>query len=362
MFHQRCNELRLTLRLQPVAPLLVKAGDDPLEYLNQDAAVAAGDLPFAELVQQERKAIADKKAKEEERRKGLKQGRGGAQKGKAEPDMRFVRTWRNGQEEPYLPGSSLKGVLRSRCEQLAVTFGKTDSICNVLDQEGKSGGRSSCTKVIEEVSNFRQRYHQACPVCKLFGCGGLAARLAVSDAYLVTAFNPKEKLPTRSGVGINRQRGAAQTGALFFYEVLEEGAFDLTLTLENFELWQVGLTAYALDDLFNGRLPVGYGARRGLGRLQGKVEAATLTYFGKDAQKAKDGCLLRGIGWLAKDLRQEYNFVDEGDGVILSDATLAKSGLRQTWTLPDAAVEKLWETGAQAWRVAPWMVQKEAAE
>lgn len=351
MFHQRCNELRLLLRVQPAAPLLIKAGEDPWDSLKQGAAAAAGDPSFAELVQQERTAIARQKDEVKERLKQQKRDRqdGRKAKDKAELDMQFVRTRRNGQEEPYLPGSSLKGVLRSRCEQLAVTFGKADSICNILDQEGKSGGKPSCTKVIEEVSEFRQRYAQACPVCKLFGCGGLAARLSVGDAYLVDGL-AEVGWGKRSGVGINRQRGAAESGALFFYEVLAKGVFDLTLTLENFELWQLGLTAYALDDLLYGRLPVGYGTRRGLGRLQGKVETATLTYFGKDAQQAEDGCLLRGVGGLAKKLRQQYGFADEGDAALLSGATLERSGLRQTWSLPGSAVETLWAAGAAAWQ------------
>ena len=38
------------------------------------------------------------------------------------PDMSFVRTWRNGEEQVFLPGSSLKGVLRSNAERITRTF------------------------------------------------------------------------------------------------------------------------------------------------------------------------------------------------------------------------------------------------
>src|SRR5205085_1410850 len=37
------------------------------------------------------------------------------------PDMSFVRTFSGGRRTVYLPGSSLKGVLRSHCERLART-------------------------------------------------------------------------------------------------------------------------------------------------------------------------------------------------------------------------------------------------
>ena len=42
------------------------------------------------------------------------------------PDMEFVRTRRRGSAEVYLPGSSLKGVIRAHCER----------ICRSLDVEG----------------------------------------------------------------------------------------------------------------------------------------------------------------------------------------------------------------------------------
>lgn len=350
MFHQRCNELRLILRLEPAAPLLIKAGEDPLDFLGQGGEAAADDLSFGELVKQERNRILQRQASEKSRREQQKQKRDDnrKQKDKLDLDMTFVRTRRNGVEEPYLPGSSLKGVLRSRCEQLAATFGDPDEVCNILDQEGKSSGRLSCTKVVENVADFQERYRTACPICKLFGCGGLASRLAVSDAYLVGRLQ-SDSFTSRSGVGINRQRGAAESGALFFYEALQKGVFRLTLTLENFELWQLGLTAYALDELLHGRLPVGYGSRRGLGLLSGRVEEATLTYFGRESQRTEDGCHLRGVAGLASELRSQYDFVAENDPVVLSGTILNARGLRQTWTLPDAAVEGMWKVGAQAW-------------
>jgi len=44
------------------------------------------------------------------------------------PDMAFVLTYRAGHREPYLPGSSLKGVIRSHAERIARTL-KSPSAC-----------------------------------------------------------------------------------------------------------------------------------------------------------------------------------------------------------------------------------------
>lgn len=85
--------------------------------------------------------------------------------------MKFVRTLRNGKEEPYLPGSGLKGVLRSRCEQMAATFLGNDRFATFMTRRAKSSGLQSCTKKVESILPG-ERYSVVCPICKLFGCGG----------------------------------------------------------------------------------------------------------------------------------------------------------------------------------------------
>lgn len=346
MFHRRCNELRLLLHLKPAAPLLIKAGEDPLDILEKLAGDAGGSTAFGQLVNQEKAKIRRAKEEEKKRREDLKQQRqdGRKERDKLDLDMKFVRTLRNGQDEPYLPGSSLKGVLRTRCEQLASTFYASDRICNIHDQEGKSSGLQSCTKRVEAIRSS-ERYAAACPICKMFGCGGLAGRLAVSDGYLLQG--GQHGTGVRDGVGISRQRGASETGALFAYEVLETGTFTMTLTLENFEIWQVGMIAYALNDLLTGGLAVGYGSRRGLGTMSGEVIDASLSYFGLNNQGTATGCRLLGVAGLMDGVG--YGFVGEPPSVEMSGAQLERRGLRQMWRLPAGAVEQMWQVGAVAW-------------
>lgn len=306
MFHRRLNELRLTFHLCPKTPLLIKAGEDP-------QSTPANNEP-----------------------------------GNQQPAA-FVRTRRNGTEEPYLPGRSLKGVLRNYCEQLIATFYSTANVCDPFDLDGKTSGKSACTKKVEAMQEFGARYKAACSICKLFGCGGLAGRLAFSDAYLTVPLS-EIRFGRRSGVGINRQRGAAETAALFFYEVLEQGRFALTVTLENFELWQLGLTALALDELRQGRLPVGYGTHRaGMGLLTGEIQCATLSYFGVDAHPTQGGCQVRGVRSLTPDpLANTYGWAEETSAGDLQGAKLTKLGLRQQWELQPDALAPLWRAGIDA--------------
>lgn len=352
MFHQRWNELRLTMHLSTGAPLLIKAGESAGEV-----APVAADRPFADLYAAEQRAIEarNERAQQERtaRKKMAAEASGDQRKlrEKLGADMRFVRTRRNGGEEPYLPGASLKGVLRSRCEQLLRTFAPALPVCDIFDlaatadEQGTTPRQRSCTVAVEQAASS-ERYAQACFICRLFGCGGLAGRVQISDAYLAPGCTPH--WGERSGVGINRQRGAAEPGALFFYEVLEAGAFTLQVTVENFELWQVGLLAYALHDLWHGQLPVGYGTRRGLGRLTGKVEAATLSYFGRHDYAVTDGCTLQGIAALQADGAALTTLAAEPPPPVLVGATAAIAGLRTIWSLPPAAQEQVWTAGSAA--------------
>ncbi|MCE7987665.1 MAG: hypothetical protein DYG89_41400 [Caldilinea sp. CFX5] len=357
MFHQRLNELRLVIQLKPQAPLLIKAGDDPGAWSAYDADKTAAEewaKPFGVVVTELQQALRGRADSERAVRAAHKAqlvaATGDQRKGreKLELDMRFVRTRRNGRDEPYLPGASLKGVLRSRAEQLVRTFLPAQRVCDIFAEPITDSAVRSCTKTIEGVA-AGLRYAQACRICQLFGCGGLAGRVQVSDAYL--APNTTFSFGQRSGVGINRQRGAAQAKALFFYEVLEQGLFQTTITLENFELWQVGLLAHPFHELWTGQLPVGYGAQRGLGRLTGSVQQATLTYFGLNRAAGSDGCVLHGVGALNRDvaLRERYQWVAEPAAeTILPDVTKRVEGLRCAWTLGATAQERLWQAGAQA--------------
>ena len=359
MFHQRLNELRLVLRLTPRSPLLVKAGEEATAAQLAEASGALQDRQgdFASLFTAAGREIEQRKRQEADERKRRKEARiprdadqrtrDRILREKVDLDMRFVVTRRNGADEPYLPGSGLKGVLRSRAEQWARTFlPPTERVCDIFDEQNPDEALRSCTKTVEGKPPA-ERYAAACRICQVFGCGGLAGRLSISDAYLCTSAT----YGVRSGVGIDRRRGAAHENALFFYQVLDGGTFEATLTLENFELWQAGLLAHLLHGLLAGEIPVGFGTRRGLGRLQGQVQEATLTYFGMDAHQAPGGCELRGLAALAGPaLCATYALRPESaPAVVLPGATRTTRGLRQEWQLPAAGLDVLWATAAQAW-------------
>ncbi|WP_018084486.1 RAMP superfamily CRISPR-associated protein [Desulfurispora thermophila] len=175
------------------------------------------------------------------------------------PDMQFVRAFHGGRETVYLPGSSLKGVFRSRAEQILRTLG--GYCCMVF------GATESCLKFEKEASKYKEgwrRYQRACLACRLFGSPFLKGRALFADAYPVGPV----RLGVRSNVGINRITGGAQKGSLFQPEVVEEGTFQVKIELVNYFTWQLVLLLYVLRDLHDGLLGLGMGGTRGYGRVQ----------------------------------------------------------------------------------------------
>ena len=180
-----------------------------------------------------------------------------------QPDMQCLKSRYQGKEVPIIPGSSLKGVIRSRYEKIVSLFG--GKCCNIFDRQNVcSNPKGWDKKTYEEKQKYvRQRI---CPACQLFGSQIIAARISIADAYPVGDC----VLGERTGVGINRITGAAQDKALYDFEVVEDGKFQVEITLKNYELYQMKLLLYVLKDLNDGYVTLGSASTRGNGRM--KVE------------------------------------------------------------------------------------------
>lgn len=264
MHKQIVNELRLHMTITPQGPLLIKSGKE-----------AGADPTLL--------------------------------------DMNFVRTVHAELGETvYLPGSSLKGTLRSYCEKIARTVGV--SCCDPLGEE-------SCGKRQEAVKgrSGADIYKHMCTICRVFGHTTLASHLRISDAYPTDLRQPRaeevilaNKTEERDGVAIDRISGAVAHGP-FQLEVVTRGTFHTQLYLKNFQLWQVGLLAVALRDIAQGRVPLGFAKSRGLGRVALGYKRLEISYpgqFGQDG--ARDfGHYLYGVtGFPVEDLGA-YGFAEE---------------------------------------------------
>jgi len=182
------------------------------------------------------------------------------------PDMQFVRTHVAGVGDTlYIPGSSLKGVVRSYVERILKSL-REGSSCDPLE--------NPCSNGIEKEISSPEVYRRSCMACKMFGNTRLKSRTVFTDFYptgdVVTE--------TRHGVAISRLTQAAVRGALFEFEVLVEGGFRGRIQTENFQLWQLGLLALAFKAMNSGLVKIGFGKNRGFGEVETRVERAEFTF------------------------------------------------------------------------------------
>ena len=268
-------------------------------------------------------------------------------------DMSFVRTYSSGEkDEPFIPGSSLKGVMRSHAEKICRSLRhKPVPVCLPYVAPGKEDasekGQASCGLRFEafkksspkarEALTSQDAYRLSCPICRLFGSHVFAGRFAVSDAYLTYKSKAEgaPKLEIRDGVAIDRVTGGAAKSAKYEMEVLTKGEFATTLEIRNFERWQLGLVGLVLRDMEDGLVRIGFGKSRGLGRFQARIMNFRLTSY----RRKMDG--LCGIWKFLESERDRYGLVPESGKVSASLSEPETTGLRYEYDMTETWKQSL---------------------
>jgi len=106
---------------------------------------------------------------------------------------------------PCIPGSSIKGVLRSLFEQLARSAGERvhDPWSSEAEEEAKNG--------------------DFCLVCGTFGSTALASHVKIGDAY--PTITGQIATFVKTGIAIDREFGSVKPGPLFTEELVAPKAF-----------------------------------------------------------------------------------------------------------------------------------------
>jgi CRISPR-associated RAMP protein (TIGR02581 family) len=192
---------------------------------------------------------------------------------------------------PVLPGSSLRGVLRSQAERIARTlttleaWGKPSNpaeqhrlfltkcpACNPLTAN-TNHDLASCNSFIKTLNKKEQSdlerkgaEHKLCLACCLFGSPWNGSRLRVEDALLMEGTDPEYKV--LDFVAIDRFTGGGRDSAKFDAAVLWKPRFSVCLFLENPEPWELGWLGLVLRDLHEGLITVGLGRSKGFGQCE----------------------------------------------------------------------------------------------
>lgn len=216
-------------------------------------------------------------------------------------DMTPVVTYKNGQPQVYIPGSSIKGVFRSHMEMISRSINDL-AVCDpffTYEKENPSAGNKwndetyrsvFCGEKFKALKNIWQEqasnilnnkftYRNSCLACRLFGSTFYTGRLFFNDAYLKDpgiSGNPVER---RDCVGLDRFSGGVISGP-FDLEAIRSGVeFETELYLRNYEAWQLGALLMIIKDLKDGFIRFGMGSSRGLGKVSGRVNRFWLAYL-----------------------------------------------------------------------------------
>ncbi|MCX4242503.1 CRISPR-associated RAMP protein Csx7 [Paraliomyxa miuraensis] len=184
---------------------------------------------------------------------------------------------KDGRGLPFIPGASLKGVLRSTLEAL------------VRAAENEPRGIWACDSLDGDVDHRHPRTAcgahgkggrgsidtgRTCAVCRLLGSRAIASHVRVSDAML-REHEGASPIEIRDGVAIDRDLGTVPRSQKYQFEVVAPGTtFDLEVFVENPRDWLMGLLTIGWDQIADGFTAVGGFGSRGLGRMELQWESA----------------------------------------------------------------------------------------
>ena len=200
-------------------------------------------------------------------------------------DAPFIRGY---DDTPYIPGSSLRGAIRSEVERVLAGVGEEEAGIRSCALFEKNSCDKEIRKHLDEIKENEEppindelikqlAEEHLCDVCKLFGSTVYASRLIIEDAVpKATGIEAvKSRLRIRDGVGIDRDTGSAVDGAKFDYEVIEPGAgcplFCFRMVAENVTDMDRKLIDLILNLLKQG-LYVGGKRTGGLGQIKLKED------------------------------------------------------------------------------------------
>ncbi|MCL6589183.1 MAG: CRISPR-associated RAMP protein [Firmicutes bacterium] len=192
---------------------------------------------------------------------------------------------RDSQGRFFIPGSSLKGVLRAYVESYAQTQGQGKGNCCIQGECAAKAGIDKKDKRDQFRREIREKYRQKnskepsdqeveaelarqiqsklCPVCRLFGSPVKAGQLKIRDAYPTTDPYQTELRPH---VSIDRETRTNVSGRFYKDEVIPaDTVFAFSAVLHQPDEDVLQYVALWVEALRNEELTVGGMSSRGLG-------------------------------------------------------------------------------------------------
>ncbi|HHW29844.1 MAG TPA: CRISPR-associated RAMP protein [Syntrophomonadaceae bacterium] len=175
---------------------------------------------------------------------------------------------------PYIPGSSLRGVLRSYVERIVRafedTYGWGRGACDPSDNKSWCITNERIKEIRDESKKHEkphewyasQVWQETCRVCRVFGSPWVASRVRISDLPCTN----KAVIEVRDGIAIDREKETVANK--YDFEVVPAGSsFRLEITAENLNEQERGLLWLGIKGLADGMIQIGGFKGRGLGQI-----------------------------------------------------------------------------------------------
>lgn len=197
----------------------------------------------------------------------------------------------------FLPGSSLRGTIRSHAERIARTLANLNATnqadflasCPAADpfvtwwSPYDSGLEATASRILRSESDSVDKADPAPNLFdlseRLFGTTFYGSRLLVDDAALKSEAVWKKL----DFVAIDRFTGGAANEMKFDAYALWQPRFSCRLYLEAPQTWEIGWLIQVLEDMADGVVPVGFGAAKGFGDVWLEDLQITLGYAHPEA-------------------------------------------------------------------------------
>lgn len=247
---------------------------------------------------------------------------GSGREGMAGSDLGLLR---NSQGLPTLPGTSLKGRLRSTCESLAHALDQAaccldslasgvDCISDVKNYFPAVNAQYQSRRTFDGRMQWLEQH--TCDVCKLFGSPLHASRIRVSEGVLKE--NSVSSVQVRDSVVLDRDSHTAVDGLKYDYEVSQAGTeFEIEIELQDASDQELALIGAALMDWSDG-VSVGGFTSRGLGRAKFAVSRLLSVDFTNANQR---------LQWLmGRTINERYQQETDWQGFFIEKFTTRPIG------------------------------------
>jgi len=160
-----------------------------------------------------------------------------------------------------IPGSSVKGVLRTKAEGILLKR-KFKYICDPTSSKIKG----YCNKTYKAESNPEA----LCEACRIFGAVDYASKVLFSDLVMKEKISASQ-LKKVEHVAIDRFTGGGIESCKFNETVVEKPVYKGYVALRNPSLNDMDILAHLALEMNDGKIRTGHSTRKGFGRLMPRL-------------------------------------------------------------------------------------------